>query len=705
MLGRRSSSPSSPSTSSGRAARYWPLWLFLVAVALGGVGVWCAQVMTSTALQTSLPGSPALPMLYSFDMAILALFISVPLTYIGLLVLMGDVAGSRSSTSSSSNQPTVLTTDTRAARSAECELTTRKAAQKRAASLSTWLHLQHVRGCVTWRVWLGGSIVSLAMYQSRSAVYNIWVQPSTWTFTVYVWMLVWPFDVLLTVLSCLWFFHALRRRHLGAILFAVTVMGDWFIGLKGIHFRYRTAGSSLPQPLLSADVSYTAITLIAGIIAAAICVIFVGLQFSRMQLSRSQLSMLAATMQANITRLQDKLKVSEDSNSVMKQQLSFICKAAAHTAINTPVHTHYAYCMAQATTLDSYQAMWEHLSTSVSRPAMSAAHPTSRVKFTPSASSESSPILQPRASPLVTSETAPYNRPPLRLPSITMTPTKSASVTPLPPLPTLRLRGSTTTDYTDRAVHDPTAEASRSTAASEQSAPPAASTVPVATVTTQPTFTRKRRSSISLTSSNGESASRSKRQPRNTRSYEEQLAALLDQSQYSPYDSSDTPPAILSPGGQNKASISMAANTASNGGLAALLVHPACVAVIKGELQAIHSVENLLFYLHAQRYRQLQSSKLRKLIATAMYDTFIREGAEQQININARQRDEIGFCVSKRGEDGCSASLFEEAQREVLLLMETNLLGTKAERQCVWLMAQMPISAMMGVPASDEAAD
>lgn len=29
-----------------RGNRSWPVWLFLVAVSLGGVAVWCAQVMT-----------------------------------------------------------------------------------------------------------------------------------------------------------------------------------------------------------------------------------------------------------------------------------------------------------------------------------------------------------------------------------------------------------------------------------------------------------------------------------------------------------------------------------------------------------------------------------------------------------------------------------------------------------------------------------
>ena len=687
-----------------QGSRYWPVWLFMVALSLGGVSIWCTQVMISTGLQTSLPGSnDTLPMSFSFDIAIIALVPSVLLTYAGLLVLMGDVTSAAHRSSSNIGQQSLATaSETCIARSSEVELVV-KTAEKQAARLSARLHLQHLRRSVTWRVVVGGFLVSAALYESRATVVNIWVQPAVWNYSLYVWMPVWLFDVALTVLSCHWAFHALRTRYLGAFLFAVTVLGDWFIVVDNITFHFLTTGQPLPAALLTANVSYTVMTLVAGVIAAGISFLFVGLQFSRMQLSRNGLSVLVANMQASIGRLKDKLTASEESNRQLKQQLTAICRQVAHTTINTPISTHYAYCMALATTPDFYTSIWHSITSAANRQASSTT--IARIKQTPSASSETSPVLLPRASPYTASETGVNNRPPLRLPSITMTPTKSASVAPLPPMPSLRLRSSMGADDTDRTSHEGTAELSRSTAASD----PSPSVAPVAaaasaSATTQQTTGRKRRSSLSgIGGSNADSASRSRRQPISYRTYEEHLAQLLDQ--YSPYDSTDTPPAVLSPGGSNKASISMTSNTAGSAGLATLLMHPACIAVIKGELQAIHSVENLIFYLHTQRYKQLQSAKLRKAIATAMYDTFIREGAQQQININARQRDGIGFCVTKRGDDSCSSSLFDDAQREVLQLMETNLLGSKAEKQCAWLMAQMPLTALVGIQPNEEEAD
>ena len=691
-----------------QGSRYWRVWLFMVALSLGGVAVWCTQVMTSTGLHTRLPdSSDELPMSYSFDIAIIALLASVGLTYAGLLVLMSDVhgGGHRSSTSAG----VTAGSEARAARSAETELLTRKADEKRAASLSTRLHLQHLYRSLSWRVLLGGCLVSAALYECRGTTMNIWVQPAEWSVVWYVWATVWLFDAPLCVLSCLIVFHALRQRWLGAFLFAITVMGDWFIVQRGIVFHYQQTGDALPAVLLTANVGYTALSLVAGIIAAFICFIFVGLQFSRMQLSRNGLSLLVTSLQVNTARLQDRLKQGEEGNALLKRQLHLITQQVAHISLNTPIPTHYAYCMAQATTNEAYQQMYYYLQAVGARPPLppsaASAVVASKTKALPSASSESSPALGPRtlhSGSTTAGEAALNSRPPLRLPSITMTPTRSASVAPLPPLNTLRLRGSTTADDTDRTLQDG-AEVSRSAVASDPSPSTTTGSIVAPAASLQGQTARKRRTSISGVGSTNDGGSRTRRPTRNNRTYEEQLAALLDQN--SPYDSADTPPALLSPGGSNKASVSLTAHSAAHGGLATLLLHPTCIAVIKGELQAIHSVENLVFYLHAQRYRQLQSAKLRKTIATAMYETFIREGAQQQININARQRDGIGFCVTKRGDDSCSGSLFDEAQREVLQLMETNLLGSSAEKQCAWLMAQLPLTGLTGLPAEDEPMD
>ena len=149
----------------------------------------------------------------------------------------------------------------------------------------------------------------------------------------------------------------------------------------------------------------------------------------------------------------------------------------------------------------------------------------------------------------------------------------------------------------------------------------------------------------------------------------------------------------------------VAVSASASPSLLTLLSHPVCVEVLKAELLQVHSVENLIFYLHAVRYRNVQSGKLRKMLAVAIHAHFIRENAPQQININTRQRDAISATVARKGDD-CPADTFKEAEREVLLLMETNVMktiaGTHTMRLCSWVLASVPTSGLTEPIAVDE---
>ena len=134
--------------------------------------------------------------------------------------------------------------------------------------------------------------------------------------------------------------------------------------------------------------------------------------------------------------------------------------------------------------------------------------------------------------------------------------------------------------------------------------------------------------------------------------------------------------------------------------LVELLAHPVCVELLKDELERIHSVENLVFYLHAVRYRRLQTAKTRRMLASLIFDTFIAENAEQQINISTRQRDAIQAQLKRRGDDVATPQLFHEAEREVALLMETNVMktfaGSAAYRLCTLVMAAIDVDKATG---------
>ena len=130
-----------------------------------------------------------------------------------------------------------------------------------------------------------------------------------------------------------------------------------------------------------------------------------------------------------------------------------------------------------------------------------------------------------------------------------------------------------------------------------------------------------------------------------------------------------------------------------------LLQHPVCVEVVKDELSRTHSEENLTFYLHALRYRHLHSASLRRAIARHMYDTYIVDGSSQQINVSTAQRNAVAASVRRKGDDACTEALFRECEREVLLLMETNMKGWwggVGHRMCVWLYYAVDVKRVVG---------
>ena len=170
--------------------------------------------------------------------------------------------------------------------------------------------------------------------------------------------------------------------------------------------------------------------------------------------------------------------------------------------------------------------------------------------------------------------------------------------------------------------------------------------------------------------------------------------------------SSETPsyglPNTISPDGDEPNSSNQAWPLPS---LTEMLLHPVCVELLKDALSHIHSEENIIFYLHVTRYRRLAIGKLRTVLANEIYDAFIREGAAQQININTRQRERIAAIVRKPPTE-MPADLFVDAEREVRLLMETNLMktfkGSDRHRLCAWLMAAIPLGCAAGLAITEQ---
>ena len=768
-----------------RRGGWWRSWLCVVALALGGVSIWAAQLMAASGLTVCKPQSSSLEISFAMGNALLAWLPAIVPTWIGLILLMGDVE-SHAVTAASKASQTHQT------------LREQKEAKKKRAALSNSAHLAHLWNAITWRAIIGGLCIALAIGATRSELWFTWHQDATFSTSGWAWVVTTMFNALCVPLAMLMYFHALRWRVAAVFLFAICVMVDYQVQLAGLTFYYEPGAKSLPSSLQTADVDSTIVTLIAGIIAAFICFIFIGLQFSRMRLSRNGLSVLVASLEQTINQLKSNLRTEKVANAQKDQQLALLARMLELVNTASPIATEYAFALSAATTHASYTQLLysmapgtQSTSGSVLKGPMLVRRGTHASTVTGAASVESEGSRSSAGQGLRSASSMKTELPCTAVEETACLSTaaavgdrleadsllaahvrassdqqRSASTSPtmptkvLPPLAhrravTMAAIHPTSTSPPLAAVNEnqptiepPLLEHSNTVRLTVDSAEANAADilgVPTApsspspkspkristlvdndtliTLQTSPRSSQQATQAV-VTPTNQSSVllrSNSKRQ----RSYEDELQLLMDAQQSWRDDNaagtSTTGSSLLTlrpkrvPGNgaagtgnsaafdlnmpllgmarESGAAVSMYASPS----LLTLLSHPVCVEVLKAELQQVHSVENLIFYLHAVRYRHVQSAKLRKLLAVAIHDHFIRENAPQQININTRQRDAITATVARRGDD-CPAELFREAEREVLLLMETNVMkaltGTATMRLCSWVLASVPTSGL-----------
>ena len=135
--------------------------------------------------------------------------------------------------------------------------------------------------------------------------------------------------------------------------------------------------------------------------------------------------------------------------------------------------------------------------------------------------------------------------------------------------------------------------------------------------------------------------------------------------------------------------------------LDAMLLHPACVEILKDELQRIHSAENLAFYLLVTRFQRIKRSDVRQWLGGQIVSTYIVEGAAQQINITSRQTAEI---LQRHKGAHYPADMFAQAAREVKMLIGTNLKqfrGSVNHRLCCWILQASALDEVRRASAAD----
>lgn len=713
---------------------WYKTWLILVAIGIGIAGIWSSQFNMSGAVTVIVPATGmVLSMDWSLWVAICAAIPAVVLSWLGLIVLMQDVENVKAE---SKRQLTGVVHVARQARQARKDAENVK--RKRAA-LSNSAHLIHLKESTSWRAIVGGLLVCAAMWLSRYTLCSVWSVQATWQSSSGAWAISIVLSIILICPAMLMYYHAMKWRTSAVFLLASAVLIDWQVHINMGTFVYASSVLYSPSALYTVLLSSTAVTLITGIICAITCFGFVGLQFSRMQLSRNGLSVLVASLESVINKLRTNLEYSENEVLKARKQADQMAKIIECINIIRPISKEYAFALAT------------QMNTSTMTTLLSLSDPGSGA----SASRANADTILALAKKATTTqgreeedEKDSQRRSSVReeVRGGSDLPTTSAIVESSEPSSISNksvLEGDSSEELVDdRKTSDilvtklgkklPLRKAVRRLSSQYSST----SIHPVGHEQTLSSPAIKTLESSTGSITHVDSGANQLDHTARCRQYELDVLAVLTDLLRSRKDSQH-PLAIqrsMTRDSNSDSNISetiefslvvpslgtvfmngrnsITRNTKTGQGqtdlsqwrippLNRLLQHPVCIEVIKDELERIHSVENIIFYLHAVRYRKLlYSGKVRRVMANHLYHTFISEGSEQQINISTRQRDKIISVIKKKKDDACTADLFQEAEREVEILIETNVMktlaGTQKHRLCVWLFHAVDIEKVVG---------
>ena len=725
-----------------KGGRWW-LWLMVVAASLGGVGQWCAMLMMASGVSITPPVLPVsasaseFAMLFSLPGAFVSLVPCLLLTWLGLVVLITDVESQSMRGQSRTSQTQML-------------LREQKEAKKKRAALSWREHVIHLYQAMSWRVLLGGMLIAVGLPLTRLPLtQQIWLVSAEPHLARWSWAVTVLLDVLVVPLCMLVYFHGLRWRVSAVFLFAAIVMQDWLVGYASLQWTYEAVGRGVPSVFLHGQVSQEAVQLLAGIIAACICLAFISLQFSRMQLSRNGLSVLVASLEQTTAQQKADIARATTRSTTLRTQLDSVCRMLDFISLNSHLPTEYAFVLAFSSTFSTFQSAWASSASNASQPTGGATkgslvrRPTAEHKPRPQMSHNSSAVevsemvgqrvsrLRRHGSasvaPAPESDGGGSGQPKLSRQPSDM-PTEMFSLSPSAHVPRLGEGEEGAGGGADEAVVQAGAGRvkpaslvlndnhtlvlhSSQVASPRMSATDADAPMHVMSPTTSTTGLKKKPAggkewkvydeelltALELQMQwKEEQQGQNQGMPSSPTTKRSLTRASLGHSPITG-DDPDTSFDLTMPVLPRQALQADAAQLSAqpNPSLLTLLSHPVCLELVKTELERIHSVENLIFFLHVQRYRFLTRPSTRKALALCIYEQFVKPGAPQEINLATRQRELVAAGVLKKGEDGCHVELFREAEKEVLMLMETNVMksmqGTAMQRLCTWILAIMPV--------------
>jgi hypothetical protein len=620
--------------SRRHGSRLYLLWLAVVALSLGGVAVWCSMLMQSTSLTTSLPGSAnSQSVTWSLRVILLALLPSFLLTFCGLWVYISDIESQG------------VTYNQSQAAIAARTMQEKKRENMKEAALSNRQHLFHLLRAISWRTTLGGILIATAVVLTRVTLWQVWEQDAAFQSAAWAWVVSSLLDVLLISTSVMMFFHALRWRIPAVFVFTAAVFADWQLHVTSLQWTYQPEPPNMVIPL-SPSLSSEAVLIIAGVIAAFICFVFIGLQFQAMKLSRNDLTVLVVSLKSAVKILHS--KAAEDSRLLTRQHRAVKVLAVALNAVN----------LVSALPQDYTLPLFLHSDISQLAPPPRPTGRKSDQKMVVSTSLAVSYAIHSR------------NR---SIGSVNKSQLLQGDQDSEHPK-MLRLRNSSAVapETMFNSIDEGAMGSDRSVLRSQN----------VVTSHSDQEFTKAVQSSLEAQSKHS-------------------TAHHSGVSIVSGVEISRTGQGTVSAPAKDNTSFLLTAPLVAQSGedkgkdppplpsLETIIDHPVAVEVFKQELMKTRSVESLVFLLHVRRYHALISSATRKLLALRMADTFIRQDAAQQININTQQRETILNAVDQKGDQGCTLSLFSAAEVECMMLMRSNawksFTATSGYRLCAWL--------------------
>ena len=670
------------------------VWLLLTAIAMGGGGMWCALLMQASGIVVNASPDPSittLPITFAIDLTLACLPLAIIPAWIGLLMMIGSLDKARQAMNAKKAAEAAEGAErSTSTQSGQADPTAMAKKRKAVGAALTWTELSAILWQATdWRCFVAGICVALSLAATRVLVFNIWVVAASYTPSVAATILCFVLDSVLCTVSVLFMFHAVKGRMIGILLLAAAVMLDYQINFYTMSLTYTGV---VTAPLThSVTVSASSLSLLTGLLAAFVCLLFVGLQFQRMKLSRSALARKVAKLQGEIDTQRRRAEVAERSARKRKMEQDILVKMMELINLCRPIAGEPTFLLAFAAT-----AAESRLARAVLDPVPATPSPNS-----PQPSKVSAATLKQLTA--ITEEAALVSRShsqdglsaqatldELHRPSIG----SSSRVEPERDSSVLRKSSVADNPMMLRQAWSNSAEPSVAPRDSVQ----------------YERFERTVLQWVSSLTANGSKSpnpsSRAVTQPDSR----EPATKTIDFGNPSPFAKAigrqsaqlmrNTQPSELEEVRANIGRSVMAALAQSSAyRLQDLLAHPVTVEIVKGELERIHSEENLAFYLAATRYQDLKSGPLSKYCAVWLYSTFVAANAPQQINIDTAQRLAIEVAM-KKGAHG--SAIFDDAKREVLSLMETNLKafkGSPGYRMCCWvleatLMAKMQLQLL-----------